>query len=225
MMKSALFMSLLMLSGMVFSQTSQDTLPKVIQFSGIITEGDSLYGISGAAVIQKSSGRGTSTNLMGYFSIPVLEGDSIIIAALGYKKHQLIIPDFDSTSYSYSVLIQLIEDTLHLPVVNINAFPSEAVFKEVLLAMELPDQRDYDNMQNNLNERILERLVQNTPTDGSLSHRYYMDRQANALQQKYLVTTNPLLDPFAWARFVKDIKEYRANKKREDKEDNNNSAY
>ena len=82
----------MMCSMSVFSQENddvpslKDSTKKVVQFSGIITEGDSLYGIAGAAVISLNSGTGTNSNLMGYFSFPVFEGDSIVVAALGYKK-------------------------------------------------------------------------------------------------------------------------------------------
>ena len=67
----------------------ENTSKKVVQFSGIITEGDSLYGISGAAIISLNSGTGANTNMMGYFSLPVFEGDSILIAAFGFKKRFL----------------------------------------------------------------------------------------------------------------------------------------
>lgn len=203
----------------------KDSIPlkKVIQFSGIITEGDSLYGVSGAAVISLNSGTGANTNLMGYFSMPVFEGDSIIVAAFGYKKRTLIIP-YD-TGYSYSIMIQLQLDTIALPDIDLRAFPSEEVFKEVLLAMKLPNQNEYDNMKVNINDQIMARLQNRADVTPGASFKYYMDQQASSMQSKYVITMNPLTNPFAWARFIKEVKDQKARKEAEEKEKKNNRSY
>ncbi|CAA9281260.1 MAG: hypothetical protein AVDCRST_MAG95-3325, partial [uncultured Adhaeribacter sp.] len=55
----------------------------VVQFSGIVASGDSLYGVPGVTVYVPKAGRGTATNEYGYFSMPVLAGDSVVVRALG----------------------------------------------------------------------------------------------------------------------------------------------
>ena len=52
---------------------------KIIQFTGIVASGDSLLGVPGATVYVPRAGRGTATNIYGYFSMAVLAGDSIVI--------------------------------------------------------------------------------------------------------------------------------------------------
>lgn len=195
-----------------------DSVEKVIQFSGIVAEGDSLYGVAGAAVISLNSSTGTNSNLMGYFSMPVFEGDSIVVAALGYKKKYFVIPEDIDGNYSYSLMINLTTDTIELPLVDLRVFPTEEVFKEILLAMNLNNRSDYDNMENNLNARIMERLLLTSDLPGNASFKYYMDKQVLAAQRKYTLTTNPLTDPFAWARLIKDLKEYKEKKDKEKKD-------
>ena len=226
MMKSLYIFLLLAPISILRAQVNlEDTtaLRKVIQFSGIITEGDSLYGVSGAAVISLNANTGTNTNLMGYFSMPVFEGDSIIVAAFGYKKRTFVIPH--DTGYSYSIMIQLQLDTIALPDVDLRAFPSEEVFKEVLLAMELPHQNEYDNMKVNINDQIMARLQNRADVTPGASFKYYMDKQASSMQNKYVITMNPLTNPFAWARFIKEVKDQKARKEAEEKEKKNNRSY
>lgn len=227
MMKSLVtYLFLFLAFGIVSAQTvkkDSSFQKKVVQFSGIITEGDSLYGVSGAAIISLNSGTGANSNMMGYFSMPVFEGDSILVAAFGFKKKYFIIPR--DTGYSYSVMIQMQQDTIILPDIDLRAFPSEEVFKQVLLAMELPNENEYSNMQVNLNAQILARLQYRADVTPGAAFRNSMDRQANALQQKYVVTMNPLTNPFAWARFIQEVKLQKAKKEQEEKEKKNYKSY
>lgn len=215
--------------GTVFSQgnddvpSTQDSVKKVVQFSGIITEGDSLYGISGAAIVSMNSGTGTNSNLMGYFSFPVFEGDSIVVAALGYKKRYFKIPK--DTSQSYSLMINMSVDTIELPMVDLRVFPSEEVFTEILLAMDLNSEDDYSNMESNINAQIMSRLMETADLVPRSSYRYYMDQQAIKMQQKYMYTVNPLTDPFAWARVIKDLKESKEKREAQKKQEIIDSRY
>jgi hypothetical protein len=110
-----LILSLVLLAA--FSATAQDT-KKVIQVSGLVVSGDSLYGVPGVAVYIPKSGRGTTTNYVGYFSLPALAGDSVLINSFGYKVRRYIVPD-TLTADKMSLIIELMEDTLILPAVEI----------------------------------------------------------------------------------------------------------
>ncbi len=196
---------------------------KLIQFSGLVVEGDSLLGIPGAHVFIPKAGRGASTNLLGYFSIPAMPGDSILILAVGYKRQSLVIPK--DTLQDMTVMIQMSTDTLFLPEVEIRALPSERVFKEAFLALHLPDQQNHDYMQKNLNDQIMQRLLLESGMSASMNHRYYMQRQINAIERRYMIQTNPLLDPFAWARFFKDVQREKQKKEARKKKQNNDKSY
>src|SRR5688572_31858164 len=66
---------------------------RVIQLSGIVLEEDSVSGrpIPGVHVYVPKAGRGTTTNGMGFFSMPVLEGDEITISAVGYDRQNVTV--------------------------------------------------------------------------------------------------------------------------------------
>ncbi len=184
-----------------------------VQLSGLVVEGDSLLSIPGAYVFVPETGRGTSSNLLGYFSFPVLPGDSVVVAAVGFKKESFIVP---SDSESVSMVIHLVGDTMLLPLVEISAFPIESVFKEAFMTMTLPDE-GRENMNRNLNDQILSRLLESSTMDGSLNHKYYMQKQITAMQTHYLIRTNPFLDPFSWARFFKSLSKEKERKEEERK--------
>ena len=59
---------------------AQNYKRRVIQLSGIVLGEDSVSGLPGVHVYVPKAGRGTSTNVTGFFSMPVLPGDSVVIA-------------------------------------------------------------------------------------------------------------------------------------------------
>ena len=61
-----------------FSQSKK----RVIQLSGIILSEDSVSGLPGVHIYVPKAGRGTTSNRTGYFSMPVLEGDSVVISSV-----------------------------------------------------------------------------------------------------------------------------------------------
>lgn len=205
-----------------FLSNGQEAKDSIIQFSGIIVQGDSMYAVPGAFVYVPNTSRGAVTTMVGYFNIPVVAGDSVIIAALGYEKQFHKIPA-DSGS-SYSVIIRLKNDTIALPEVSISSFPSERVFKEVFLAMNI-DERNIDNMNRNLNKQIMNRIMSSQDIDGSLAYKYYMNQQVYAIETQYMAQTSNFLNPFAWASFFQSIKDEKERKKKEAKERRNNSGY
>ena len=204
-----------------FSQSETDD--KLIQLTGLIVEtGDSLYGIPGAHIFNPKTGRGATANLMGYFSMPVKPGDSLLIASIGYEKQPYIIPQ-DST-HNFSIIFQLANDTIYLPEIKIDRLPTERAFKKAFLALHLPEE-DYNNMQDNLDKQLLINLYGTADVDPETLTRYKMQQQARILEQKYVTQSISLLDPFAWRRFVKDVKEEKKKKDEKERAENNEAAY
>ena len=189
---------------LVGQAASQDSDRDVIQFSGVVSDQDTVAGILGAHVYVPRGGRGTTTNYYGYFSFPVLEGDSVVISAVGYQKTSVIIPELEEDSYT--IIIAMKEDTTYLPELEILPFPTEEMFKEAVLAYRLPNQGDLQNMDRNLDPMTLLEMARVTPMDGSLNHKYFTQQQAVYWHDGYGPRYNPLLNPFAWAEFFKSIK-------------------
>jgi len=189
---------------LVHTASSQEIERDVIQFSGVVSDQDTVSGIMGAHVYVPKGGRGTTTNYYGYFSFPVLEGDSVVVSVVGYQKTSVIIPELEEDSYT--IIVAMAEDTTYLPELEILPFPTEEMFKEAVLAYRLPNQGDLLNMDRNLDPMTLMEMARVTPMDGSLNHKYFMQQQAIYWNDAYGPRYNPLLNPFAWAEFFKSIK-------------------
>ena len=175
--------------------------PQVVQLTGIVTAGDSLYGMPGASVYVPKAGRGTTTNQYGYFSLAVLAGDSVIVSSIGYKAQSIIIPK-KLKSQSYSVIVEMKEDPLILPEVRIFPYSTEELFKRAFLSLKLPDE-DQRAVAKNLNEGILERMMSDAPMTPNNNFRNQMSLQQQQEQRRYLYPTIPIT---AWYELIQAIK-------------------
>ena len=188
------------------SETSaQDQSKKVIQFTGVVFGADSTSVVPGTHVYIPKSGRGTTTNPYGFFSLPVLEGDSVIFSAVGFKRAYFIIPKHDKES-SLRVIIALQDDIKFLEEVEIRPYPTESMFKEALITMELPDQKEYANIYQWLNAQYMSEAYLDIPASPNANHQYYMQMQRQAYINRYSPPQNQLLNPFAWANFINSLK-------------------
>lgn len=207
-----LFLGLILLSGEALAQGQK----KMVQFTGLVVGGSQMYGIPGVNIYVPKAGRGTSTNQYGYFSLATLAGDSVAISSLAFKNRWFVIPD--TAEESISVVIQLQADTLMLPVVEVLPYPTEELFKQAFVSLQLPD-AERKAMEKNLDEDVLERMFYEMDMDGSMNHTYYMNQQITARSNKYMQPTVSLLNPFAWADFIKAVKRGDLKKKEWKKDD------
>lgn len=199
----------MMLSAQGFAQSgaSEKKQPlHVIQFTGVVFTPDSMSVIPGVHIYTPISGRGTTSNPYGYFTMPVLEGDSIVFSAVGFKKMSYIIPHHEGDR-SLKVIITLQEDITFLNEVEVNPYPTEAMFKEAVLALESPFQQQYDNMNAWLTAEYMRTAYADLPYSANANHLYNQQMQHQQLQNHYQMPSNNLLNPFAWAKFIKSLKE------------------
>jgi hypothetical protein len=202
----------LLFVGVIFPGNAQ-TKKRVIQLSGVVLEEDSVSGVPvpGVHVYVPKAGRGTTTNNMGFFSMPVLEGDDIVVSAVGYS-HQIVTVAPDWPEYQ-TIIITLTQDTTFLPEVVIFPFPTEEVFKQAVLAMNMPlDNTGID--KRNFNEELLALMIKTTPMDGYQNQRYYLDQWANSANSRFQPVTNPFLNVFNWAKFFSSLKQQDKKKKK-----------
>jgi len=172
----------------------------IVQFSGIVT-GENQAQLPGVHIYVPKSGRGTTSNIYGYFSMPVLVGDSVVFSSVGYEKYSLSIPGGNER---VNVLVNMIVDTTYLENVDIMPFLSEENFKQAILALELPNEEEA--IYSRLDGAALAMMIQNTPYDAAMNARYYLNQQIYYQQDKFMPRSNPLLNPFAWAQFFKSLK-------------------
>ncbi len=215
MKRSIKFSFLLFGFGFFFFETSGQR--KVIQFSGLVVTGEQSVGVPFATVFVPRTSRGALSNEFGFFSFPLLIGDTCMVRSQGYRPQKYVVPD--DGRESISVVLYLQADTTLLPEVEILPFPTEEDFKRAFLALKLPE-TDLNRMRQNLNPRLLDRMRYNLGMDAGLNHLYFSRQQSEILaNQNFIPNTSQLINPFAWGRFLDAIKSEKERKKKRGDDD------
>jgi hypothetical protein len=203
MKRTHLFLAFLLLLALSFSvDLKAQNQRRIIQLSGIVLGSDSASFVPGVHIYVPKAGRGTTTNSVGFFSMPVLVGDSLVISSVGYQRQHYIIPN---TAKEYqTIIITMVEDITFLKEVEIVPFPTEEVFKEAVLALDVPLDGTLDSK--NLNAELLALMLRTTPLDGPQNQRYSLDQWAAYQNRSYQPVTNTLLNPFNWVKFFNSLK-------------------
>lgn len=175
---------------------------RVVQLSGVIFGEDSLA-LPGVNVYVPKAGRGTTTNLVGFFSMPVLVGDSIVFSSVGYERRHYIVPQ-NANEYT-TIIVPLVHDVTYLKEVQITPFPTEEVFKEAVLALNVPLE-DESIDKKNMSAELLALMLKTTPMDGPQNQRYYLNQWSSSQSDKFQPVSNPFLNPFNWVKFFNSLK-------------------
>lgn len=179
-----------------------------VTFTGIITGGKNSEPLPLARIFIPRAGKGVLSAPNGYFALPVFPGDSVIFSYVGYKTQYHIIPR-RLTEQTYSAVVALQEDVKLLSEVKVYPYPTEELFKQALVNMKLPDQRDRDALARNTDPQALLRAMAATPMGALSNHQYFMNQQflgRESFANRGSVTTFPFLNPFAWANFIQSVK-------------------
>lgn len=202
------------LLGFIFSvqlASAQDQQEKkVIQLSGIILNADSTDAVAGVNVYVPKKGRGTSSGRFGYFSMPVLEGDSVVFSFIGLKRQTFKVPESVEND-RISLILTMEVDEIALAEVEVLPYPTEEEFKQAVIAMNVVDPMSISRA--NMSPEMLLRWAESMPASGGENFRYF--QQGQVLQNQDLYGPRPLrlLDPFAWGQFIRSIKRGDLKKK------------
>jgi hypothetical protein len=177
---------------------------KVIQLSGIILNADSTDAVPGVNVYVPRKGRGTSTGRYGYFSLPVLEGDSVVFSFIGLQKQTFKVPDVVPED-KISLILTMQTDEIALAEIEVMPYPSEEEFKRAVLAMNYEAPMSVDT-RGNMSPETLLRWAESMPASGNENMRYFRQSQLMQIQDRYGPRPFTLLDPFAWSKFIQSIK-------------------
>jgi hypothetical protein len=177
---------------------------RYVQVSGVISDEANRL-VSGAAIISKKLKRGTVSERSGIYSITSSPGDTIFFRALGYKRYHTVIPLTYGGNYA-SVDIRLDFDTVQIDGVNILPWKTYSEFIRDMTQIKPPDPI-IENMNDNL-ASIYVALQNETGLKVSpeAGYKYVMDQNFNALATKNQFPINNLLNPWAWSKFVKGVK-------------------
>ncbi|NOS91927.1 MAG: carboxypeptidase-like regulatory domain-containing protein [Cyclobacteriaceae bacterium] len=174
---------------------------RVIQLSGFVTDTATMV-LPGVHVYVPKAGRGTPTSNAGFFTMPVLVGDSVVFSAVGYKRASYKVPDLPKESWT--IFVELAPDVTVLGDAIVMGIPTEELFKEAVLAMNIPLDNNVDTKA--MNAEMLALMARTTPMDGAGNYRYYIDQWSNSAGDKFRPAYNPFLNPLNWARFIRDLK-------------------
>jgi hypothetical protein len=199
------FLMCLFLPVCIYAQRTQEDQEQyykdLVQFSGAVVTGDSLHPVAFSHIIDHNTGFGTISDYYGYFSFVARKGDTITFSAVGFKKGLFIIPDTIHNN-RYTMFQVMTSDTIYLAETVIYPWPTKEQFKQAFLTLDIPDD-DLEIARKNLERYELYIRGQNMPMDGSMNYRNYIDQTVSKLY--YAGQTQPisLLNPFAWAQFIK----------------------
>ncbi|WP_439474449.1 carboxypeptidase-like regulatory domain-containing protein [Algoriphagus formosus] len=198
-----------MASGWAHAQDQRER--KVVQLSGIILNADSTDAVPGVNIYVPKKGRGTSSGRFGYFSMPVLEGDSVVFSFIGLKRQTYKVPE-NMKDDRISLILTMELDEIALEEIEVMPYPSEKEFKEAVLAMSVVDPMTISG--SNMSPEMLLRAAEMMPASGNENFRYFQQGLMQQNQDLYGPRPLRLLDPFAWAQFIRSIK--RGDLKRRD---------
>ncbi len=192
------------------AQTQDDSL---VQFSGIVLSSDSLRGLENVNIRVKGEFYGTASNVQGIFTLVTRLGDTIVFSSVGYKKREYVVPK-TLDSKLYSMIMTLSYDTLTLPDVVVSPFISSALLHHYFATLNLPEDELVILARKNLEGEFLRQQAAALGADGP-ENQDLMIRQ-EAAKYYYAGQTPPIniLNPFAWAKFIKAWKNGDFKKKK-----------
>jgi hypothetical protein len=199
------FIFTFLLSFLILGAFAQQNAPgnKLIQFSGIITDVDSNRVVPYVTMTNLNTNEQRSANYKGYFSFVAHPGDTILYTAVGFTKTQVIIPS-ELKEDKYTSMVKMKSEIVYLPTVNLYPWATAEEFTKDFLSMKVADD-DMEIAKKNLNAQSLGGMAQTLSRDAgeisSINWRLNHDRALN----KNMVQTNPLLNPFAWGKFMQQI--------------------
>ncbi len=178
---------------------------RLVQFSGAVVESDSLKPLPFTSILIKGSTHGTVSDYYGFFTIVAQPGDEIEFISVAYKDAYYKIPDTLQAT-NYSIIQVMRKDTIELPTANIYPWPSKDEFKKAFLKLEVPH-NDYDRAQKNMAESDMRELAKGISMDAQGNYSYAMQQRYTKLYYAGQYPPNNLLNPVAWAKFIKSWKE------------------
>ena len=195
---SLFFVTLCTLPSLMAQEISTDG---PVQFTGMVLDGtdEELFPVSYTNIYLKDQGRGTYSDLRGYFTIVVERGDTVIFSAIGYKTVEYVIPD-SLSSDRYSIVQLMTRDTFNLPETVVFPWPSREHFKIEFLAMDISDILA-DQAMENLAEEALRRQRNEVAADGNETADFYLRQQAKSYYHIGQAPPMNIFNVVAWKEF------------------------
>jgi len=204
----------LLLTMFNYVAVSQNTVPRpVVQIAGVVVDDENLRPIPHVNVSVRGTHRGTSADMNGFFTLVTLAGDYLVFSAIGFRTTTIKIPD-TLPADRYTLYQSLSRDTLELPVTVIFPWPSRERFREAFLNLDIPDD-DYDIARRNVLLSELRDRARHSPMDAQMNFRHLTQQRADRMYWAGQHQPNNLLNPMAWAQFLRIWNAQRDERRRE----------
>ncbi|MFZ4862756.1 hypothetical protein ACL9RF_11270 [Sphingobacterium sp. Mn56C] len=179
---------------------------KIIQLSGLITSTGSDLPV--AFVTIKNSSYNNQTfiaNNEGYFSFVVHVGDTIQFSSVGYDPQTFIVPNVPDDKFTAH--IQMRSLVIELPAVTPYPYASYEDYIAAFLAMR-PGEDPVAVARRNLNPDAIAALARIVPRSAEEIQSYNSSQRHINMSNRNMNQrgNNQLLNPFAWAEFINQIK-------------------
>jgi len=197
-MKNFVLLFFLLVFHCTYGQVSDKN---IIQITGtVVTEEDgNPVPVPYANIQVKGTDRGVGADFYGYFSLPVIVGETLVFSAIGYKSHSWIVPDSFEVN-RYTSFFILTKDSLSLPQAVIYPWPSKEHFKLEFLEIEIDDEL-LDNAMENLDREKLVKLREKTIRDGRETSNFYFKQQAQEYYYMGQLRPQNLFNVVSWKKF------------------------
>lgn len=173
----------------------------VVQLYGVVMTADSLQGLQSVTIAVKGRSQGTISNSQGVFSIVVLKGDVIEFTSIGFKPKTVVIPK-NIDGNQYSVIQLMVTDTVYLAATIIKPRPSREQFERDFLKTQVPDD-ELEIARKNNDESSRRFMMASLPRDGREATNNYLKRQAAKSYYNGQLPPMNILNPIAWAEFIR----------------------
>ena len=200
----------------------QGQVKRVYQLSGLVVQKQSKDPVPYAKVAINRSRRGTVCNQEGFYSIPVVQGDTIYFSSLGYRTTVFVVSDYledykgnVNSAYIYAINY-LEEDLILLPSIVIFPYNTANELRTAIIETDVPEDIESVNARDNLNPAVMDVLMKGLSVDEG--ERVMVARQMYYSQQtqKHVAPTMPLFDPVAVYQLLRYINEKSKERKEKD---------
>ena len=174
--------------------------PKVVQVSGVVLISDSLYPAGFVAIYRAKDRRGTYSGRDGYFTLPVMVGDTLFFSCTGLKDSYFVIPE-NTTENQLSMVQVMNMESYMLPTAYILPYPSKTRLRAEILSLDLPGD-EYVSFHREGSDIV--------NYDGMLDFSAQSYRSASSqIQNRYtngFYSGGNLLSKDAWGKFMRSMK-------------------
>jgi hypothetical protein len=202
--KSLLFLAYILLCASKFdsiAQTQNDS--DLVQFTGFVVNYDSTKTIPFATIRISGTSRGTYSDMQGYFSFVAKRSDLLIFTCLGFEPKYYKVPT-NTKGKKFKSVVAMELDTFLMEEAVIYDRPTEAQMDYMFSRQKLPIS-DYTIAEQNLRRKPLSEMAENLPNDGYANASWKFNDYANKAYYNGQAQPIPVLDIFAWSKFLKAL--------------------